>query len=116
MLVHKTKYTHTRRLKTDLFILLHAGPFEPAFGAGPEYRDPAVPSDFDENRFRGDDHLGDPDVMNGIPGDNIPGGTGIPGSAPGETYASADAARVGGGLYWHLLERCVLHIPIPDTV
>lgn len=80
-----------------------AGPFEPAFGSGPEYRDPRVAVDLPVG-----DGVGDASV----PGDSeVPSyGSQIsqqPETSPQQnvTYASADAARVGGGLYWHLLQR-----------
>ena len=67
------------------------GPYEPAFGTL-GYRDPSV------------DNLA-------AAGEKNDGREQGPGSPPhphsGNTFASADAARVGGGLYVHLLEQLV---------
>ena len=105
------------------------GPFEPAFGPGPAYRDPSAdalecvsgeslaPGASDGSKLSerdgervdavgpaiGDRRSAEP---NGSADDADREARAASGSAPAAGgYASADAARVGGGLYRHLLER-----------
>ena len=105
------------------------GPFEPAFGPEPAYRDPSAdalecapgeslvsgasdgskPSESDGERVDAvgqtvDRHPAEP---RGSADDADREARAASGSAgtPAGGYASADAARVGGGLYRHLLER-----------
>ena len=104
------------------------GPFEPAFGPEPAYRDPSAdalecapgeslvsgasdgskPSERDGERVdavgQTDRHPAEP---RGSADDADREARAASGSAgtPAGGYASADAARVGGGLYRHLLER-----------
>ena len=83
------------------------GPYEPAF-ATLGHRDPM--SDQPEAGPLGEPE-GEGDAESGVRNSNGndpesgPSGTSPPGQSGG--FASADAARVGGGLYAHLLERMV---------
>jgi hypothetical protein len=79
------------------------GPYEPDFGnLTPGYRDPMSVGGAEGAGSGGAGSIPTNDDPNG----KAPEGAAVPDmgtSPPAGGYASADAARVGGGLYWHLL-------------